>query len=107
MKDERCDLMSQKILVIDDDANICELLKLYLTQEDYEVVIALGGQEGITMFKIYEPDLVLLDVMMPKKDGLAVCREIREISSVPIIMITSKTEEFDKVLGLSSARTII
>jgi len=92
--------MSHKILVIDDDANICELLKLYLSKEDYEVITAQGGQEGIAMFKVYEPDLVLLDIMMPKKDGLAVCREIREISSKPIIMITSKSEEFDKVLGL-------
>jgi len=92
--------MSHKILVIDDDANICELLKLYLSKEDYEVITAQGGQEGIAMFKVYEPDLVLLDIMMPKKDGLAVCREIREISSKPIIMITAKGEEFDKVLGL-------
>jgi DNA-binding response OmpR family regulator len=92
--------MSHKILVIDDDANICELLKLYLSKEDYEVITAPGGQEGIAMFKVYEPDLVLLDIMMPKKDGLAVCREIREMSSKPIIMITAKGEEFDKVLGL-------
>ena len=92
--------MSHKILVIDDDANICELLKLYLSKEDYEVITAQGGQEGIAMFKVYEPDLVLLDLMMPKKDGMQVCREIREISSKPIIMITAKGEEFDKVLGL-------
>ncbi|MCL2099915.1 MAG: response regulator transcription factor [Oscillospiraceae bacterium] len=92
--------MSHKILVIDDDANICDLLKLYLSKEDYDVITAPGGQEGIAMFKVYEPDLVLLDIMMPKKDGLSVCREIREISSKPIIMITSKNEEFDKVLGL-------
>jgi len=92
--------MSHKILVIDDDANICDLLKLYLSKEDYEVITAPGGQEGIAMFKVYEPDLVLLDIMMPRKDGLSVCREIREISSKPIIMITSKSEEFDKVLGL-------
>ena len=92
--------MSHKILVIDDDPNICELLKLYLSKEDYEVITAQGGQEGIAMFKVYEPDLVLLDIMMPKKDGLAVCREIREISSKPIIMITAKGEVFDKVLGL-------
>ena len=92
--------MSHKILVIDDDANICELLKLYLSKEDYEVITAQGGQEGIAMFKVYEPDLVLLDIMMPKKDGWQVCREIREISSKPIIMITAKNEVFDKVLGL-------
>ena len=92
--------MSHKILVIDDDANICELLKVWLTKEDYEVIVAPGGPEGIAMFKVYEPDLVLLDIMMPKKDGWQVCREIREISSKPIIMITAKGEVFDRVLGL-------
>ena len=92
--------MSHKILVIDDEVNVCELLKLYLTKEDYEVITALGGPEGLAMFKVYEPDLVLLDIMMPKKDGWQVCREIREISSKPIIMLTAKGELFDKVLGL-------
>jgi len=92
--------MSHKILVIDDEPNICELLKLYLSKDDNEVIIAPGGPEGIAMFKVYEPDLVLLDIMMPKKDGWQVCREIREISSKPIIMISAKTEDFDKVLGL-------
>ena len=92
--------MNKKILVIDDDENVRELLKLYLSREDYEVIAAQGGNEGIAMFKAFEPDLVLLDVMMPQKDGLAVCREIREISSKPIIMVTAKSEEFDKVLGL-------
>ena len=92
--------MSHKILVIDDDPNICELLKVWLTKEDYDVIAAPGGPEGIAMFKVYEPDLVLLDIMMPKKDGWQVCREIREISARPIIMITAKGEVFDKVLGL-------
>jgi len=92
--------MSHKILVIDDEVNICELLKLWLTKEDYEVITAPGGPEGLAMFKVYEPDLVLLDIMMPKKDGWQVCREIREISSKPIIMISAKGEVFDKVLGL-------
>ncbi|MCL2774027.1 MAG: response regulator transcription factor [Oscillospiraceae bacterium] len=92
--------MSHKILVIDDEPNICELLKLYLSKDDNEVIIAPGGPEGIAMFKVYEPDLVLLDIMMPKKDGWQVCREIREISSKPIIMISAKSEDFDKVLGL-------
>ena len=92
--------MGNKILAIDDDPNICELLKLYLEKEDYEVVTAPGGPEGIAMFKVYDPDLVLLDIMMPKKDGWQVCREIREISSKPIVMITAKGEVFDKVLGL-------
>jgi len=92
--------MSHKILVIDDDPNICELLKLYLSKENYEVLTAQSGQDGIAMFKFHEPDLVLLDIMMPGKDGLAVCRGIRELSSTPVIMITAKNEEFDKVLGL-------
>ena len=92
--------MSHKILVIDDNPEICELLKVMLTKEDYDVITAPGGSEGIALFKVYEPDLVLLDIMMPKKDGWEVCREIREMSSKPIIMITAKGEVFDKVLGL-------
>ncbi|MCL2775002.1 MAG: response regulator transcription factor [Oscillospiraceae bacterium] len=92
--------MSNKILIIDDDPNVYELLKLYLSKENYEVITAQSGQEGVAMFKFHEPYLVLLDIMMPGKDGWAVCREIREISSAPIIMITAKSEEFDKVLGL-------
>ncbi len=89
-----------KILVIDDDAAISELLKVYFTNEGYDVKVASDGIEGINYFKIFSPDLVLLDIMMPKKDGWQVCREIREISSKPIIMISSKSDVFDKVLGL-------
>lgn len=92
--------MGTKILVIDDDANICELLHLNLGNEGYDVKVANDGAEGVSYFRIYEPDLVLLDIMMPKKDGWQVCREIREISSKPIIMITAKGEAFDRVLGL-------
>ena len=92
--------MGTKILVIDDDTNICEALKLYLENEGYEVKCAHDGAEGIGYFKMYEPDLVLLDIMLPRKDGWQVCREIREISSKPIIMLTAKGEVFDKVLGL-------
>ena len=89
-----------KILVIDDDANISELLKIYFENEGYDVKTANDGIEGLNFFKIFEPDLVLLDIMLPKKDGWQVCREIREISSKPVIMITAKGEVFDKVLGL-------
>ena len=89
-----------RILVIDDDINICELLRMYLEKEGYEVKVATDGAEGVNAFRMYEPDLVLLDIMMPKKDGWQVCREIREHSSKPIIMITAKGETFDKVLGL-------
>ena len=92
--------MSTTILVIDDDINICEMLRVYLENEGYEVKTANDGAEGISFFKIYEPDMVLLDIMLPKKDGWQVCREIREISSKPVIMITAKGDVFDKVLGL-------
>ena len=92
--------MNTKILMIDDDLNICESVKLYLEHEGYEVKIANDGVQGVETFKLYSPDIVLLDIMMPRKDGWQVCREIREISSKPIIMITAKGEVFDKVLGL-------
>ena len=93
-------MLDTKILIVDDDANICDLLKLYFENEGYKVKTANDGAEGVSSFKLYDPDLVLLDIMMPKKDGWQVCREIREISSKPIIMITAKSEVFDKVLGL-------
>ncbi len=89
-----------KILVVDDDPNICELLRLHIEKEGYAVKTACDGVEGIAAFKNYDPDLVLLDIMMPRKDGWQVCREIRESSAKPIIMITAKNETFDKVLGL-------
>ncbi|MBQ1230326.1 MAG: response regulator transcription factor [Clostridia bacterium] len=89
-----------KILVVDDDSNISELLKIYFENEGYAVKIANDGMEGLSYFKLFEPDLVLLDIMLPKKDGWQVCREIREMSSKPVIMITAKGEVFDKVLGL-------
>lgn len=92
--------MMTKVLVIDDDTTICELLRMYLEKEGYEVCTANDGAAGIEMFRRCSPDIVLLDVMMPKKDGWQVCREIREHSSTPIIMITAKGETIDKVLGL-------
>ena len=92
--------MDTKLLIVDDDPNICEMLRLYLENEGYTVKTASDGAEGVSFFKIYEPDLVLLDIMMPKKDGWQVCREIREVSPKPVIMITAKGEVFDKVLGL-------
>ena len=93
-------MAEKRILVIDDDTNICELLRVYLENEGYEVKVANDGVEGITLFKSCDPDLVLLDFMLPKKDGWEVCRQIRECSSKPVIMITAKGEVFDKVLGL-------
>ncbi len=92
--------MSTKILTIDDDRNICEAIKLYLENEGYDVATANDGAAGISTFKSYDPDLVLLDIMMPQKDGWQVCREIREISSKPIIMLSAKGEVIDRVVGL-------
>ena len=92
--------MDTKLLIVDDDPNICDMLKLYFENEGYQVKTASDGVDGVNYFKIYEPDIVLLDIMMPKKDGWQVCREIREVSPKPVIMITAKGEVFDKVLGL-------
>lgn len=90
----------EKIMVADDDKNICELLRLYLEKEQYNVVIANDGNQAVSKFNSEGPALILLDVMMPGLDGWQVCREIRKKSNVPIIMITAKGETFDKVLGL-------
>ena len=92
--------MATRILCIDDDSNICELLSMYLQKEGYEVRTAQDGMEGVNLFRTYEPDLVLLDIMMPRMDGWQVCQEIRKHSSKPIIMVTAKGETIDKVLGL-------
>ena len=92
--------MSNKILVVDDDLHICELLKLYLENENYTVYVANDGQAAVETFAAKSPDLVLLDIMLPKMDGWQVCREIRKTSSTPIIMLSAKGETFDKVLGL-------
>lgn len=93
-------MANEKILVVDDDTNICELLRLYLTKEGYQVTTANDGEEGLDKFNQVKPDMVLLDVMMPKMDGLEVCRRIRRVSSVPILMITAKDEDADRILGL-------
>ena len=90
----------EKILVCDDDKNICELIRLYLEKENYTVVLANDGEEALAAFSAENPNLVLLDIMMPKLDGWQVCREIRRKSNCPIIMLTAKGETFDKVLGL-------
>lgn len=91
---------TRKILVVDDDKNICELLRLYLEKEGFEVVIAYDGEAAVAKFEQTQPHLVLLDIMMPKQDGWETCRKIRTTSNVPIIMLTAKGETFDKVLGL-------
>ena len=93
-------MANEKILIADDDRNICELLRLYLEKENYTVVLAGNGEEALAKFASENPDLILLDIMMPMLDGWQVCREIRKKSDCPIIMITAKGETFDKVLGL-------
>ena len=93
-------MLDTKVLIVDDDRNICELLRLYLQKDGFDTEIANDGSEAIELQKKYNPDIILLDVMMPKLDGWQVCREIRKTSDVPIIMITAKGEVFDKILGL-------
>ena len=90
----------QKIMVVDDDANIQQLISLYLTREGFDVVTASSGDEALRLFKSAPPNLMLLDIMLPVMDGWQVCREVRKISNIPIIMLTAKDETFDKVLGL-------
>ena len=89
-----------KILIVDDDKNICELLRLYIEKEGFEAAIANDGKMAVSYFNSFEPDLILLDIMLPELDGWQVCREIRKTSECPIIMLTAKGEVFDKVLGL-------
>lgn len=93
-------MATEKILVVDDDTNICELLRLYLEKEGYVVTIANTGMQAVKLFAEHQPDLMLLDIMLPELDGWQVCREVRKYSNKPIIMLTAKGETFDKVLGL-------
>ncbi len=90
----------QKILIVDDDTNIAELISLYLTKEFYEVQIVEDGEQALQVFDTFQPNLILLDLMLPGMDGYQVCREIRSRSNTPIIMLSAKGEVFDKVLGL-------
>ncbi|MGY3725186.1 two-component system, OmpR family, response regulator VicR [Granulicatella balaenopterae] len=90
----------KKILVVDDEKPISDIVKFNLTKEGYEVITAFDGEEALQKFQESEPDLILLDLMLPKIEGLDVCREIRKTSQVPIIMVTAKDSEIDKVLGL-------
>ena len=89
-----------KIMIVDDDLNICELLRLYIEKEGFSVVTVNDGETAVKTFEKEKPDLILLDIMLPKLDGWQVCREIRKTSQCPIIMLTAKGEVFDKVLGL-------
>ena len=88
------------VLIVDDERNICELIRLYLEKEGFGTLIAYDGETAVNIYKEKNPDIVLLDIMLPGKDGWQVCREIRGTSNVPIIMLTAKGEVFDKVLGL-------
>lgn len=91
---------AQRILIADDDANICELVRLYLEKEGYETVVCFNGEKALEIFRGGGIDLAILDIMMPKADGVTVCREIRKESQMPVIMLTAKGETFDKVLCL-------
>ena len=93
-------MSARNIMVVDDEKNICELIRLYLEKEGFNVTIANNGSDAINMIRQKQPDLVLLDVMMPVIDGWEVCRQVREFSKVPIIMLTAKGETYDKVMGL-------
>lgn len=92
--------MEKKVLVVDDERPIVEILKINLQKEGYVVFEAFDGEEAVSKAMTVEPDLILLDVMLPKLDGFSVCKKIREKSSVPILMLTAREEELDKVLGL-------
>ncbi|MBR2877317.1 MAG: response regulator transcription factor [Clostridia bacterium] len=93
-------MANEKILIVDDDVNICELLRLYLEKEGFSAEVVNDGLSAINAFNTLNPDLILLDIMLPGLDGWQICREIRKTSSTPIIMLTAKGETFDKVLGL-------
>ncbi len=92
--------MARRILIVEDDHNIADLLRLYLEKDGYEVSIASDGLKGVEQFRSFQPDLVLLDVMLPAMDGWSVCRTIRGEAKTPIIMLTAKSETEDKVFGL-------
>lgn len=92
--------MSKRALVVEDDANIAELLRLYLSKDGFDVMIAPDGNKAEADFDLFQPDVMLLDIMLPGKDGWTVCRDIRKKSSTPIIMLTAKGETSDKVTGL-------
>ena len=90
----------KKVLIIDDDADIIELQKLYFEKEGYEVVSCMQGDRAVATFNVTKPDIIILDLMLPGMDGNDICREIRKISDVPIIMLTARTDTLDRVVGL-------
>ncbi len=92
--------MKAKILVVDDDYNIADLIRLYLEKEQYQVQTCGTGKGAIEAFHVWTPDLVILDIMLPEIDGFEICKQIRKVSRIPVIMLTARGETFDKVLGL-------
>ncbi|MCX7772671.1 MAG: response regulator transcription factor [Clostridia bacterium] len=88
------------VLVVDDDINICEIIRIYLEKDNFQVSVAYDGKKALDIFKDKAPDIVILDIMLPGMDGWQVCREIRKLSAIPIIMLSAKDETFNKVLGL-------
>ncbi|MDW8047634.1 MAG: response regulator, partial [Chloroflexota bacterium] len=92
--------MAQKILVVDDEANIRELAALYLEKEGFQVEAAIDGEDALARFESSPPALVVLDLMLPRIDGFEVCRRIRKVSDVPILMLTARSEDVDKIVGL-------
>ena len=92
--------MARKVLIVEDESNIAELINLYLKKEGYETMVAGDGGKALELYRLFRPDLVLLDIMLPVMDGWAVCAKIRETSKVPIIMLTAKSEVFDRIQGL-------
>ncbi len=93
-------MLKQKVLIVDDDENIAELISLYLEKEQYDTETAGSGEEALKIVEVYNPDLILLDIMLPGIDGYETCQQIRKTRDVPIIMLSAKGEVFDKVLGL-------
>ena len=94
--------MAIKVLIVEDDSNIAQLLQLYLEKEGFETQVAADGGQGVTLFHSFAPDLVLLDIMLPVLDGWGVCRKIRETNNIPIIMLSAKSTDLDKILGLGT-----
>ena len=93
--------MAVSVLIVEDDRNIAELLQMYLEKEGYAVTVAADGGQGLAKYRAIKPDLVLLDVMMPVMDGWSVCKAIRAEAQTPIIMLTAKVEDMDKIMGLT------
>lgn len=93
-------MSSKKILIVDDERNIVDILKFNLKKEGFTTIEAYDGEQGVEMALSHKPDLILLDIMLPKMDGFSVCKKIRQTLSIPILMLTAKEEEVDKVLGL-------